>query len=383
MRGCSAYTNALDPYRAGLDLGAKLSPIAPEIVFLFNSIHLGLTADILDGLYDGIGDDDLKVIGCSGDGVYETFSMAHHGACALGLNSDGNVKWHIIAQAGIQEDPTGATQAAFTQVQEQLKDKPASLMMVYLDFRTDSSLVEKVLKQQTGAPIVGGIAGDDCKGEACVVYANRQALQNNIIVLAAEGSIRYNIYVDYEFPPVGNPGTIEAVNGSIVSVIDGISAKDFVEREIGKPMLGSDLGTIGLMVADPDDPDVKRLRTFDYRLIEQDSIAFHGGIKSGETVRVCLPQPEDLIRGINNLCNPLESQIPDPAAALVVSCVGRKRLLGEDALQEAQALQRQLGSTLPLAGFPSFGEIAPLRTQTGYTHTMLHNMAFVLIVFGQ
>jgi hypothetical protein len=36
-----------------------------------------------------------------------------------------------------------------------------------------------------------------------------------------------------------------------------------------------------------------------------------------------------------------------------------------------------------LAGFPSFGEIAPLRRRGGYTRNLFHNMTYVLLLLEQ
>ena len=52
MRTVSAQTRHPDPYRAGLALGEALAECAPEVVFLFSSIHYGQDADLLEGIQD-------------------------------------------------------------------------------------------------------------------------------------------------------------------------------------------------------------------------------------------------------------------------------------------------------------------------------------------
>jgi hypothetical protein len=49
-------------------------------------------------------------------------------------------------------------------------------MMHLSDFRTDASLIEKVLEKHTEAPIIGGLAADDNQMKTCVVYANNDHL---------------------------------------------------------------------------------------------------------------------------------------------------------------------------------------------------------------
>ena len=57
----------------------------PEVVFLFTTIDYADSADILEGLHDGL-EKDCIVIGNSGDGFYETEGANDFGASALGLN---------------------------------------------------------------------------------------------------------------------------------------------------------------------------------------------------------------------------------------------------------------------------------------------------------
>ena len=72
MRAKSASTTIVDPYRAALSLGQSLSAIAPEIVFLFVTVHYEDWTEFMDGLYDGLGDPAVRIIGASGDGFYES-----------------------------------------------------------------------------------------------------------------------------------------------------------------------------------------------------------------------------------------------------------------------------------------------------------------------
>ena len=71
MRAHSAATQIADGYRAGVYLGEQLKPLMPEVVFLFTTIDYADSADILEGLHDGL-EKDCIVIGNSGDGFYET-----------------------------------------------------------------------------------------------------------------------------------------------------------------------------------------------------------------------------------------------------------------------------------------------------------------------
>ena len=67
-----------------LGLAARARAAQPEVVLLFASMHYD-HADLLSGLYDGLDNDNLRVIGNTGDGCYGPHGNEDIGASALGL----------------------------------------------------------------------------------------------------------------------------------------------------------------------------------------------------------------------------------------------------------------------------------------------------------
>ena len=111
--------------------------------------------------------------------------------------------------------------------------------------------------------------------------------------------------------------------------IDGISAMDFIERETGKPVLQTDWGILSLRVQDPEVAEEKRQRSIvpdsSARL---GSLGLFGGIAKGHSVQVCLARPEDLVAEVKAIAEAASASGRVPVAALVVSCSGRKAVLG-------------------------------------------------------
>ncbi|BFM14543.1 hypothetical protein R50073_07260 [Maricurvus nonylphenolicus] len=384
MQALSASTQAADAYRAGLELGSNLKAVAPEIVFLFSTIHYGDTAEVIEGLLDGLENPDLKVIGCSGDGAFESGYARDVGATALALNSGGDVNWLISSAQGVEQDPVATAEAVFSESRRQLNGRLPSLRVFFSDFRTDASLIEKVIEQQSDCPVVGGLAADDSQMKQCVVYANQQVLQDSVVLLSVDGPIRFEIHVGNSIKPVGKSGVIDAAEGSQINVIDGLSAMDFIERETGKPVLQSDRGITSLTIIDQDQSDIKRLRSIVPDLSDNArNLGLYGGIETGKRVQVCQATPEDLIAEVKEIAKSIDGQNFKPVAALIVSCAGRKWLLGSDIEHEVHALADNLDEIFPLAGFPSFGEIAPLKINDSYSRNLFHNMTYVLTLIGR
>jgi small ligand-binding sensory domain FIST len=108
----------------------------------------------------------------------------------------------------------------------------------------------------------------------------------------------------------------------------------------------------------------------------------HGGVQPGDLVQVCVAESSELISEVHRIVEQIDIGDFVPSAALIVSCAGRKWLLGGQIEFEVRALADRFGGSLPIAGFPSFGEIGPLWHEGKYTRNLFHNMTYVLLLFG-
>ena len=384
MRAKSASTTIADPYRAALTLGHALSAIAPEIVFLFVTVHYENWTEFMDGLYDGLGNPAVRIIGASGDGFYESAQVSDMGAAALGLNSNGALAWHIESGDQVGADPEGAVRRALAQLAHKLDGRSPAFYFMVSDFNTDASRIEAVLRDEVSVPVIGGMAADDNSklGRACV-FADRALLRDAVVMLAVDGPLAFQIHVGNSISPVGSSGVIDDACGKILKRIGGIDAAAFVERETGKPILRSDQG-IALTVLDSGRAGEKKLRAVAQNVAsENGSLTLHGGIRSGELVQVCLTNPDHLEAEVRAIAAQAAASGFKPAAALIISCAGRKWLLGGQIGYEVDAIADAFEGRLPLAGFPSFGEIGPLFHQGHYTRNLFHNMTYMLLLLGE
>ncbi|MCP5161565.1 MAG: FIST C-terminal domain-containing protein [Hahellaceae bacterium] len=384
MKAISASSHAADAYRAGLEIGKVLAAINPEVVILFATIHYAESNELTEAIYDAIDNENLILIGNTGDGYYETHGASDHGVAAVGLNSEGAVTWSVNYEEGIREAPAQVTERLLNRTLKTLGTTPPELLLLLSDFKTDASQIEKIVESIEGIPIVGGLAADDNLMADCALFVNKQCLRNAAATLAIQGEINFNISIGNNLTPVGKQGRIDAAEGASIFEIAGCSAMDFIEQETGKPVLQSDRGLTSLTIIDPDQPFIKRLRSIvpDFSTTER-SLGLYGGIEQGKSVQVCVAQPQELIAEVYQIAKRHKEHGFEPSAAIIISCAGRKSLLGEDVNHEIKALSEQFGITFPIVGFPSFGEIGPLKNAEGYTRNLFHNMTYVLLLLGK
>ena len=155
----------------------------------------------------------------------------------------------------------------------------------------------------------------------------------------------------------------------------------FIEKQTGKPILRSDRGSISLTIIDHQQ-QLKRLRSIKSDIGEDaNSVFVYGGIPEGQKVQVCIAQPEQLIEEVYRVAQQAQQKNHFAVAAIVVSCAGRKSLLGAQLNHEVDAVKQHFNS-LPMIGFPSLGEIGPLKNQNGQDINLFHNMTYVLLLIN-
>jgi hypothetical protein len=381
MRTLSASTLTTDPYRAGVTLGEALASITPEVVFLFGSVHYFESNELLDGLYDALGRDDLVLIGNSGDGFYEAQLVSDYGVAALAINSGGAVRWRVVSASGVAADPAGTARACLKSLDTALEgEKPAFIFMV-ADFHADGSRLLEVIQGETEVPVVGGFAADDNRLSSCFLCANRELIRDGLVMLGASGPISFEMAVGTSLTPVGRPGRVDEAEGTTLYAIDGTSAMAFIERETGKPILPTDRGFVTLAVIDPDHPTWRVLRSIVPDFSAKRTLSLFAGIGVGKRVQVCIADRKVLLDDVHAIVDKGHDLPFEPVAALIVSCAWRKSILGGDVAQESMALSRAYPG-MAVAGFSSFGEIGPFKEGDRYTRSLYQNMTYVLLLIG-
>ena len=381
----SASSTNTDAYRAGSEVGEGLAAAHPEVILLFVSPNYKIDfADVLAGLRDGLGSALPLVFGCTGDGIYETRNVAHHGISALGLNSGGRVQGAVATARGVAADSFGAAQDCARRALEKLGGKADFAFVMADGIKADGSLVVDGLRSVLPVPFLGGLAADDRKFTGTFVLVGEEILEDAVAVLLAHGDLRIWMNAASGWTPIGKAGTIEACQGNVIERISGLTANEFMRQQLGKSPSEVDIGLVPLATSSQGDADHLALRaplSFDAKA---GTVTVVGSIERGASVRVCTATRAEVIAGVDQALQDAPRQGFKAAAALIVSCAGRKWVTGNHGHEEVERVFAALGRRLPLAGFPSFGEIAPFRRADGtYTSTRFHNVTFTLCLIGE
>ncbi len=373
----------MDPYRAGIEIAEALQEVKPEIIFLFPSIHYNGSAELTDAIYDVIGSEKLLIIGCTGDGFYEREMVANIGVSALAINSEGAIHWQLDMEKGVGLAPYETTIRCFKRLRQACPESKACFL--FCDFRTDASEIMRAIADFSDIPVIGGMASDNYEMKNCFVYANRHVVTDTVVMLALSGNFPFAIFTAHNMKPEGKIGTITQCQATTIQTINNLPAMHFVEEAMGKPLEYLDTGIITVNVMNPDNPQIMRHRSLLLSTNpEQDTeIKLFGGIAEGEKVQLCLTNPEEIIAEVQNVAAGIDQLPFQPTSAVVISCAGRKHLLGNNNSLEISTLSAARKIPGAIAGFPSLGEIGPIKTDEGYSQSLFHNMTYVVFVLGE
>ncbi len=383
MKSKSARSLNTVAYKAGLEVGEALSELHPEVVFLHSSVHYaGHFQELFEGLLDGLENPSAILFGCTGDGIYETQGVSHHGVCAMGFHSGGQIQWTVAVRSPAGDDPVTASRACAAELLQNA-GAPLSFAWIFTDGKTDGSGVAQGVGEMLTCPFMGGLAADDRKFTHSYVFVNGQALENAIIMLGASGPLGFAVHTASGWTPVGQLGVIDCVQGNTIQRIDGKSAVTFLYEQLGKVPGETELGMIPLAVNRPGDENHYFLRAPSNFNAETGAATMFGSMEAGAEVRVCTASRDALLGGVDEAIAEIQKAQLQPCAALVVSCAGRKWQMEERWPEEVEKLRQAFGADFPLIGFPSFGEIGPFRKADGsYSASYFHNLTFVICIIG-
>ena len=382
MRYLSSKSILTDPYRAGLEIGTDLAPLSPEVILLFASMSYDPDfSDFFDALYDALGTQSVIIFGGTGDGIYETSGAENYGVSALGITSDGRVKWSTALELGVQADSFAAARACARTVRGACPEVPGFQIVLADGAKADGHAIVGGIAAEIPWPFFGGLTGDDRKFTNSKVFLNGREYEDAVAILTGCGEIGFALHAASGWTPAGSAGIVEESRGCEIRTISGQTAQDFMTGELGTPLGEADLGIVPLAAYQYGSSEHFCLRTPSHLHADTGAVTTFGGVEQGTVVRICTASREDIIRGVADAMHGLspESLGFIPSAAIIISCAGRKWLLADRGEKELTAFFKQLGYSVPLIGFPSFGEISPFRFGDGsYTPVSFHNATFVV-----
>ena len=328
---------------------------------------------------------DARLIGCSTAG--EIFGMevsdATLSAIALKFNATPiDVQW-----VKVEDFPCSA--AAGAQLARQLSPDGLKHVLVMSPMGSASTAVNspgacgKILP--TGVPVTGGLAGDADRFGRTQVYVDDLISTGIIACVGFYGDAITTGYGSLGGWDVFGPDRIiTRSEGNVLYELDGESALALYKQYLGD--YAEDLPGSGLLFPlniQSEHEDERVVRTILGVDEDAQSLIFAGDMPQGARAQLMRANFDRLIDGATGAATICQNQDDTPEQwqfALLVSCVGRRMVLGQRVEEELEGVCEVLGEQVPLIGFYSYGELAPF--VKGDT-CRLHNQTMTITTFAE
>ena len=214
-----------------------------------------------------------------------------------------------------------------------------------------------------GVAITGGLASDGTRFAETVIGLDGQPLPGRVVAVGIHGDSRLQIrYASLGgWDPFGLVRRVTRSRGQIVYEFDDEPALDVYRRYLGEHSAGLPSSALFFPLAVRKDGERRVVVRTVVAIDESEgSLTFAADIPEGSTAQLMMANKDRLISGAENAAMVVMAGASGtPDFALLVSSVGRRRVLGQRTEEEVEAVSTILGSDVPLAGYYAYGEICP------------------------
>jgi len=230
---------------------------------------------------------------------------------------------------------------------------------------------------QAGLPVTGGLAGDGTRFGKTWVMVNAPASVDRVVAIGFYGdlTIKSGCFAGWE--EFGTERIVTKSSRNIVYEIDNQPALALYKKYLGER--ASELPASGLyfpLSIQANKTEKSLIRTVLAVDEANQSLTFAGDVPQGYLCKLMRTNLDLLIENAGMAADAAQAEVQhDAGLCLVVSCVGRRLVMGQLTEEELEEVKEKIGDTTTIAGFYSYGELAPFRD---ILQCQLHNQTMTL-----
>lgn len=337
--------------------------------------------------------------------LFQRIKASCPGAILLGCSTAGEITRHGIAEDTVvltlaqfdQVDLTVATTdladmedslAAGRRLGAQIQATPPRALVIFgQGLAINGSALIDGLRQVLGdgITITGGLAGDGDRFQETLVMTPDGPSSRAIVALGLGGeALRFNHGSFGGWEPFGNLRRMTKAVGNVLYELDGKPALDIYKAYLGD--YAKDLPSSGLFfpfeMLDAARGTTGVIRTILAVNEAEGSLTLAGDVNPEGYLQLMHASTDQLVSGAETAAVATRDMAPHPdtGIGILVSCVGRRMVMGYRIDEEIEAVGDILGQDTVLTGFYSYGELSPFAPGTP---CLLQNQTMTIIWIGE
>ncbi|MBS2015098.1 MAG: FIST C-terminal domain-containing protein [Deltaproteobacteria bacterium] len=320
-----------------------------------------------------------RVLGCTTGGEIAGADVLDGSVSAIAIDFDAvAVRGQTCTVAG----PEGSFEAGRA-IAEALSGEGLRAVFVLSDgTKVNGTELVRGLRGTLGDEIVvtGGLAGDGAAFGATRVGLDEAPITGRVAAVGLYGdSLVIGCGSAGGWVPFGPERLVTKSNGNVLLELDNKPALELYKKYLGEEAarLPSSALLFPLVIR-RDDGSAPLVRTIVGVDDAANTMTFAGDVPEGARAQLMRASHDELVDGAAQAAESARTELSDGFAVLV-SCIGRKLLMGQSTADEVEAVADVLGAKCPTIGFYSYGEIAP--SCGGFSD--LHNQTMTITTFSE
>lgn len=386
--GASAARSALESAQS------KITNAAPNAAIVYASSTFDQD-EVLATIKAGL-PSDAVILGGSTAGEISPLGPSGSPSVVVTLFASDSVHFYAAAVTEANADPVEKSEALAEQLLSQTTD-PIKLVIICSDGLTvdPGAIVTGMNSKLPDTQIVGGSAGDDGHYKQTYQYHNDQVLSSSVSALAITGKLNVAIGVRHGWSPISGFRTVTKSDGGVIHEIDNKPAIALYEEFLGEAEAANLKGVTLAQIALSYPLGVKDINTSEmllrapFYVDENGSITCGGQVPTGSEVQLMMGTKENAIQAAHDSAGEALTALgTTPLVALIFSCHVRNTLYASqaEAKLETDGVQSAIGESVPMAGFYTYAEQAPINSDNvnlKTCNTVNHNETIVTILIAE
>ena len=232
--------------------------------------------------------------------------------------------------------------------------------------------------------VTGGLAGDAARFEQTLVGLNGVPEEGSIDAIGFYGNdLKIGHGSQGGWDPFGPERKVTKSKNNVLYEIDGQSALELYKMYLGDKADGlPGTGLLFPLSIREEEGGASVVRTLLAIDEEAQSMTFAGDIAEGATAQLMKANFDKLIDASVDAAESSSELLDGSNAelAILVSCVGRKLVLGQRIEEEVEEVREVLGNGPAITGFYSYGEVSPIVKSM---NCELHNQTMTITTFSE